>query len=351
MEKDSDNPSKYSAKDVQPGKSAEAGNKWLIPPLEDLLQEENQGPVSKQFGFGDDPKSANWESLDVEAEAVIDNRKSESKPPHSNHPASDETLPKPYLRRDGKGFSKSLARYFDRKSPNQSPLPSASALTDEEDLELSAEGETKSAELVGEGWFAKSGKKIRYRMWELVGRHKRDILRTYVIATRDDQQAAEHHFQDALGRLKEVYRFQATPLEKVYKEFTRNYRVCLRKAESISRRIQQIKITSQDLFQEWKQEAEWIQNPNLREKSLSKLESTENRLGKLVEALELAEASMEPALVQFYDQALYLKHNLNAQAIGALKAEARSVEREIKKLVKNMNSAIKKADAFVEALK
>jgi ElaB/YqjD/DUF883 family membrane-anchored ribosome-binding protein len=127
--------------------------------------------------------------------------------------------------------------------------------------------------------------------------------------------------------------------------------VCLRKAESISRRIQQIKITSQDLFQEWKQEAEWIQNPNLREKSLSKLTTTENRLGKLVEALELAEASMEPALVQFYDQALYLKHNLNAQAIGALKAEAKSVEREIKKLVKNMNSAIKKADAFVEALK
>lgn len=351
MEKDSDNPSKYPAKDVQPVKSNKAGNEWLIPPLEDLLQEENQGPVSEQFGFDNDPKNANWESLDVdvEAEAVADNQKSESKPHHSNHPASDETLPKPYLRRDGGGFSKSLARYFDRNSPNH--LPSTSALTDEEDLELRAEGETKSAELVGEGWFAKSGKKIRYRMWELVGRHKRDILRTYVIATRDDQQAAEHHFQDALGRLKEVYRFQATPLEKVYKEFTRNYRVCLRKAESISRRIQQIKITSQDLFQEWKQEAEWIQNPNLREKSLSKLDATENRLEKLVEALELAEASMEPALVQFYDQALYLKHNLNAQAIGALKAEARSVEREIKKLVKNMNSAIKKADAFVEALK
>ena len=347
MEKDSDNPSKYPAKDVQSGKSAEAGNEWLIPPLEDLLQEENKGPVSKQFGFEDDPKSANWESLDVEAEAVIDNRKSESKPHHSKLPASDETLPKPYLSRDGRGFSKSLASYFERKSPNHSP----SSLTDEEDLELSAEDETKSAELVGEGWFAKSGKKIRYRMWELVGRHKRDILRTYVIATRDDQQAAEHHFQDALGRLKEVYRFQSTPLEKVYKEFTRNYRVCLRKAESISRRIQQIKSISQDLFQEWKQEAEWIQNPNLREKSLSKLDATENRLGKLVEALELAEASMEPALVQFYDQALYLKHNLNAQAIGALKAEARSVEREIKKLVKNMNSAIKKADAFVEALK
>ena len=59
---------------------------------------------------------------------------------------------------------------------------------------------------------------------------------------------------------------------------------------------------------------------------------------------------MEPVLVQFRDQVLYLKHNLNAQAIGSLQGETRDIEKEIIKLIADMNASIAQADSFIANL-
>ncbi len=55
-------------------------------------------------------------------------------------------------------------------------------------------------------------------------------------------------------------------------------------------------------------------------------------------------------LVQFHDQVLYLKHNLNAQAIASLKGEAGSIQTEIDRLIKEMNTSIARADEFIKEL-
>ena len=47
---------------------------------------------------------------------------------------------------------------------------------------------------------------------------------------------------------------------------------------------------------------------------------------------------------------LYLKHNLNAQAIASLKGEATNIQNEISKLVAQMNQSIAKADEFVKTM-
>ena len=47
---------------------------------------------------------------------------------------------------------------------------------------------------------------------------------------------------------------------------------------------------------------------------------------------------------------LYLKHNLNAQAIGALKGETVDIEKEIQKLIADMNASIQQADSFIKGL-
>ena len=57
---------------------------------------------------------------------------------------------------------------------------------------------------------------------------------------------------------------------------------------------------------------------------------------------------MKPVLQQLKDYVLYLKHNLNAQAIGALKQEADDIEVEVEKLIKDINTSIKEADAFLK---
>ena len=50
---------------------------------------------------------------------------------------------------------------------------------------------------------------------------------------------------------------------------------------------------------------------------------------------------MDPVLKKFKDQVLYLKHNLNAKAIGSLK---------IASLIKEMNKSVASADQFIQKM-
>jgi hypothetical protein len=47
---------------------------------------------------------------------------------------------------------------------------------------------------------------------------------------------------------------------------------------------------------------------------------------------------------------LFLKHNLNASAIGSLQGEATQIESQINELLKRMNASITESDNFIKAL-
>ena len=189
-----------------------------------------------------------------------------------------------------------------------------------------------------------------YSAWETLGKHKRDLLKDNVEKVRDDQQEAAEQFKDALTRLKELYGFQGGDLEKIYNRLNADYERSRDQAETVSDRIRKVEQIASDLFKEWEQEIGSIQSPNLRASSREKLAETRSKYQSLHTAMKRAERSMEPVLAQFKDQVLYLKHNLNAQAIGALKGEVTDIEQEIGRLIKEMNTAIAEADSFIKTL-
>ena len=51
------------------------------------------------------------------------------------------------------------------------------------------------------------------------------------------------------------------------------------------------------------------------------------------------------------DNVLFLKHNLNARAIDALKGELGNINRDVSTLVKNMQRSIQESEAFITTLK
>lgn len=59
---------------------------------------------------------------------------------------------------------------------------------------------------------------------------------------------------------------------------------------------------------------------------------------------------MEPVLCQFRDQVLYLKHNLNAAAVGSLRGKADNIKGDIQRLLAQMNRSIPEADRFIQTL-
>ncbi len=73
------------------------------------------------------------------------------------------------------------------------------------------------------------------------------------------------------------------------------------------------------LFDEWQGEIGEISKASLRSKSQAKLKETRRSYEQLIRSMRRAESKMPPILTSMKDNMLYLKHNLNAQTIGAIK--------------------------------
>lgn len=190
-----------------------------------------------------------------------------------------------------------------------------------------------------------------YKTMETFGREKRDLLKSRVQEARDEQQKTAEQFKDALTRLRELYGSSGSDLEKMYDRVKSEYDGSKSRADAVTERINKMDRVARDLFKEWEKEITTISNPNLSADSRAKLRETQQKYDELHNSMKRAEASLQPVLKQFNDQVLYLKHNLNAQALGSLKAEAGAIEREIQRLITDMNASISQADSFIQGLK
>ena len=192
---------------------------------------------------------------------------------------------------------------------------------------------------------------IYYSAYETFGVYKRDLLKKRVIEARDDQQQAQTQFKDALTRLKEITKFDGGELERAYSSLKSEYDDCVSSADSVRKRIREVESVAEDLFKEWDKEIGEIKTPSLRDSSRQQLTTTKERYNELHRALVSAEGSMAPVLSQFKDYVLYLKHNLNAQAIASLKGETTNIQNDISRLIEQMNGSIARADEFIKTMK
>ncbi|MEC8233286.1 MAG: DUF2959 family protein, partial [Pseudomonadota bacterium] len=122
-------------------------------------------------------------------------------------------------------------------------------------------------------------------------------------------------------------------------------------AEEVSARIDKVESVAEALFDEWQEELEKYQNASLKRDSAAKLRETQRRYKSLMSAMRNAESKMPPVLTALQDNVLYLKHNLNASAIGALQGELSTIENNVAQLIRQMNSAIAESDAFIASMK
>lgn len=186
-----------------------------------------------------------------------------------------------------------------------------------------------------------------YAAWEALGKEKRDLLKDNVEKARHDQAVVQEDFKDALTRLKELTGVDGGQLETIYSAVKRDYDECTERAETLRNRIQNVNDVANDLFVEWQRELTQIDNASMKRDSEKKLQSTQKRYADLYKAMQRAEKQMDPVLIKLRDNVLYLKHNLNAQTVGALDGEVKSIEGEIQKLIKDMAISIAKSDEFL----
>ena len=184
----------------------------------------------------------------------------------------------------------------------------------------------------------------------LLGHHKRDIVVIQVDQACESLKESRDQFIDALEKFKSVARHDESPLELRYQQLKKRYDICRNKADQVGFRIKAIEEVSEALFSEWETELELYSNRSLRARSQQQLKKSRQQYGRLLKALQIAESRMHPVLAAFQDQVLFLKHNLNAHAIAALRHEFFEMGVDISKLIDVMEKTIAEASQFVSVL-
>jgi hypothetical protein len=191
---------------------------------------------------------------------------------------------------------------------------------------------------------------VYYSAMEKVGVYKRDILIDRVEDTKESQQESQQEFQSALEGLTVLIDFKGGELEETYNALNDDYQASLKAANEVSANIDKVEEVAEALFDEWDDELDEYKSASLKRQSSQKLVETQRQFSTLLRSMRSAESKMAPVLSSLNDNVLYLKHNLNAQAVSAIKGEFTNLKRDIQQLMNDMNKSIAESNKFIEQM-
>ncbi len=191
---------------------------------------------------------------------------------------------------------------------------------------------------------------LYYASMEKLGKEKRDILVQRVIDGKKDQEKTKEQIKTTLEVFQELSGFEGGDLEKKYKKLSGSYEDANSRAEALSERIASIDKVGQDLFSEWQAEIASMRNPELRTRSQELLRTTRASHQQYLRRMRTAEKKIGPVIQAFHDQVTFLKHNLNAKAVGSLRKTSAKLDTEVAALVTDLEASITEADRFIQSL-
>lgn len=189
-----------------------------------------------------------------------------------------------------------------------------------------------------------------YGALEKVGIPKREVLVDRVAKARSSQEQAKEQFANALEKFLAISKVEPGEIKARYDLLNAELKRNESRATDVRDRLAAVKDVAEALFSEWKSELKQYSNPELRSRSEAQLDATQRSYRELVVVMERAAARMEPVLNAFRDQVLFLKHNLNAQAVRSLDTTSRTLQEDIGRLIADMEKSIREADEFIKTL-
>jgi hypothetical protein len=189
-----------------------------------------------------------------------------------------------------------------------------------------------------------------YKTMEKLGKEKRDILVSRVKDSKKDQQQAKEQIKSTMESFQELTGFQGGSLEESYKKLNTEYARSQVQANKLHDRIDSIDQVSNDLFSEWQKEINEMGNAKLKSRSSALLRDAKDRQAIYMKSMRKTENQMTPVLNSFRDQVLFLKHDLNSKAIGALKGTFAKIDTDVTALMQSMDASMLEADQLITTL-
>jgi len=189
-----------------------------------------------------------------------------------------------------------------------------------------------------------------YEVMQKLGKEKRDILVQRIKEAKKDQQQTKQQFQTTMESFEALTGFEGGDLEKSYKKLNGEYERAAGEANKLRDKIKSIDQVSNDLFAEWQKEVDEMQGKQLKQRSQTMLHDAKTRQAAYMKAMRATEEKMAPVLAAFRDQVLFLKHNLNARAIGSLKVTSAKISGDVDTLIQSIDNSMAEADRLISTL-
>ncbi|HTZ56694.1 MAG TPA: DUF2959 family protein [Acidobacteriaceae bacterium] len=193
-------------------------------------------------------------------------------------------------------------------------------------------------------------KSTYYKTMRTLGKEKRDILVQRIQDAKKDQDQTKQKLQTTMESFQALTGFKGGSLEKSYKRLNSDYESAASQADKLHDKIQSIDQVSNDLFKEWQGEINDMDNQKLKSQDLVMLRNAKSRQATYMRAMRKTEDQIAPVLKAFHDQVLFLKHNLNARAIGSLKNTSANLQGDVASLVQSIDASSQEADKLIASL-
>ena len=167
---------------------------------------------------------------------------------------------------------------------------------------------------------------------------------------KESQEDAQQQFSSALDEFSQLINFDGGKLQSIYEQLKYQFEASEDSTASVSGRIDKVDSVAQALFNEWQQELEKYTNKTFKRDSQRKLKDTQRRYQSLLSTMRKAASKMDPVLSALRDNVLYLKHNLNANTIGALQGEFKEIKKERNQLLSEMNNVTAESNNFISTM-
>ena len=189
-----------------------------------------------------------------------------------------------------------------------------------------------------------------YKAMRTLGKEKRDILVSRIKDAKTDQQATKQQLKTTMESFQQLTGFKGGSLEKSYKRLNSDYEKVEDQARKLHDRVDSIDKVSQDLFKEWQSEINQMDDRKLKSQSSAMLRDARIRQASYLKTMRKTEEQMTPVLRAFHDQVLFLKHNLNARAIGSLMNTSANIQDEVTVLLASIDGSMNEADSLIASL-
>jgi len=189
-----------------------------------------------------------------------------------------------------------------------------------------------------------------YKAMRTLGKEKRDILVQRIKDAKNDQDQTRQKLQTTMESFQALTGFQGGSLEKSYQRLNSDYESASSQAAKLHDKIQSIDQVSNDLFKEWQGEISAMDNGKLKSQDTIMLRNAKTRQATYMRAMRRTEDQITPVFKAFHDQVLFLKHNLNARAIGSLKNTSAGLQSDVAGLVQSIDASSQEADKLISSL-